>query len=92
MKLVIWPLEIQPKLLRALQERRVRPVGADKEVPFHARLITATHRDLEAMVREGLFREDLYYRVNVIKLEVPPLRDRGADVLELAARILARSG
>jgi two-component system response regulator HydG len=85
------PLEIQPKLLRALQERRVRPVGADKEVPFHARLITATHRDLEAMVREGLFREDLYYRVNVIKLEVPPLRDRGADVLELAARILARS-
>jgi two-component system response regulator HydG len=82
------PMTLQPKLLRALQERRVRPVGGAAVVGFDARIIAATNRDLEAMVEEGSFREDLYFRVNVIHLEVPPLRDRGNDVLVLAQRFL----
>jgi two-component system response regulator HydG len=81
-------MTLQPKLLRALQERRVRPVGGATEVAFDARIIAATNRDLEAMVEEGSFREDLYFRINVIHLEVPPLRDRGNDVLLLAQRFL----
>ena len=84
------PLDIQPKLLRALQERKVRPIGSNVEVGFTARLITATNRDLEAAVAEKRFREDLYYRLNVISVVVPSLRDRGGDVVELAARFLAR--
>ena len=90
------PLDVQPKLLRALQERKVRPVGSNIEVPFDARLVTATNRDLEREIEDNRFREDLYYRVNVVKVELPPLRDRGGDVLELAAHFLgqlsARSG
>jgi two-component system response regulator HydG len=84
------PLEVQPKLLRALQERTVRPVGSNAEIPFSARLVVATNRNLEQDVREKRFREDLYYRINVIKVELPPLRERGNDVIELAARFLAR--
>jgi len=83
------PLAVQPKLLRALQERTVRPLGADAEVPFDARIVAATHRDLEAEVAAGRFREDLFYRVNVVRLDVPPLRARGEDVLLLARRFLA---
>ena len=86
------PLDMQVKLLRALQERKVRPVGANAEVAFDARIITATHRDLEADIRAERFREDLYYRINVVRLEVPPLRDRGNDVLELAAHFLRMAG
>lgn len=78
------PLGLQPKLLRALQERRVRPVGSTTEVPFAARVVTATNRDLELEVSQGRFREDLYFRLNVIELHLPPLRARGNDVLLLA--------
>jgi len=82
------PLDLQPKLLRALEERQVRPVGGTSEVPFDVRLIAATNRDLESAVMEGLFREDLYYRLNVINIEMPPLRSRGADILLLARHFI----
>ncbi len=84
------PLAIQAKLLRALQDRTVRPLGSDKEVAFDARIVSATHRDLETRVSEGLFREDLYYRLNVLQVELPPLRARGSDVLVLANSYLKR--
>jgi two-component system response regulator AtoC len=78
------PLTMQPKLLRALQERVVRPVGGDLEIPYQARIITASNRDLEAEVEARHFREDLFYRINVVRIDVPPLRVRGSDVLFLA--------
>jgi two-component system response regulator HydG len=78
------PLGLQPKLLRALQERKVRPLGAESEVTFDARIIAATNRDLETAVEERRFREDLFYRINVITVQLPPLRARGNDVLVLA--------
>ncbi len=84
------PLTTQVKVLRALQERKVRPVGTTDEVPFDVRLISATHQDLEAMVEEGRFRRDLYFRVDVVRLEMPPLRAREGDVLLLARRLLDR--
>lgn len=82
------PLSLQPKLLRALEERTVRPVGSSKEETFNVRLITATNSDLESRVEEGLFRDDLFYRINVIQLKVPPLRLRGTDILILADRFI----
>jgi two-component system response regulator HydG len=82
------PLGLQPKLLRALQQRTVRPVGADAEVPFDVRLVAATNVDLEAAVEAGNFREDLFFRIAVIPVEVPPLRRRGNDVLLLAQRFI----
>src|SRR5690606_2490159 len=85
------PLGMQPKILRSLQERRVRPVGGNTEVPFDARLITATNRDLETEVAERRFREDLYYRINVVRIEVPPLRARGNDILLLAQHFIERA-
>jgi two-component system response regulator HydG len=84
------PMEMQVKLLRVLQERRVRPVGGDDEVAFKARVITATNRDLEHEVAEHRFREDLFYRVNVVPIAVPPLRDRAGDILLLAQHFLRR--
>ncbi|MBA3500290.1 MAG: sigma-54-dependent Fis family transcriptional regulator, partial [Deltaproteobacteria bacterium] len=81
-------LVLQPKLLRALQERKVRPVGGDSEIVFDVRLVTATNRDLEEMVEDKRFREDLYYRINVIHIPLPPLRARGGDVLLLAQHML----
>ncbi|HEX4514027.1 MAG TPA: sigma-54 dependent transcriptional regulator [Polyangiaceae bacterium] len=84
------PAGMQAKLLRALQERRVRPVGSDTEVEFDARIITATHRDLETEVNEKKFREDLFYRINVVRIHVPPLRARGNDTLMLAQRFLEK--
>ena len=77
------PLSLQPKLLRVLEERKVRPVGSSKEVPFDVRLISATHRDLQDAIVQNQFREDLYFRLNVIQLALPALRSRGNDVLLL---------
>lgn len=78
------PASMQVKLLRALEENRLRPVGSDREVPFNVRVLAATHRDLETAVEEERFRQDLFYRINVIQLHLPPLRARGTDVLMLA--------
>ena len=83
---------MQVKLLRVIQEKKVRPVGASKEESVDVRILSATHRDLAKMVASGEFREDLYYRINVIELRVPALRNRGDDVLLLADHILARLG
>jgi DNA-binding NtrC family response regulator len=80
----------QIKLLRALQERCVRPVGGEKEVPFDARIITATNRDLESDVAQHRFREDLYYRVNVVRVNAPPLRARANDILLIAQAYIER--
>ena len=82
------PLGLQPKLLRVIQERTVRPVGSDDEVPIDVRVIAATHRALDEMVDQERFRGDLLYRLDVIRLDVPPLRDRGTDVLVLAQSFL----
>jgi two-component system response regulator HydG len=84
------PLGLQAKLLRALEQRAARPVGGSAEVPFDARIIAATNRDLEQAVEEGRIREDFYYRVTVITIELPPLRARGGDVLLLAQHFLER--
>jgi DNA-binding NtrC family response regulator len=84
------PLEMQAKLLRSLQERRVRPVGSNDEVAFDARIIAATNRDLDEEVYEKRFREDLYYRINVVRIDLPPLRERAGDVLDLAQYFLAQ--
>jgi DNA-binding NtrC family response regulator len=84
------PLALQPKLLRALQERKVRPVGSDEEISFDARVVTATNRDLESAVDENRFREDLFFRINVIHVALPPLRARGGDVLLLAQHFVDR--
>ncbi len=84
------PAAMQVKLLRALEENRLRPVGSDREVPFNVRVIAATHRDLETAVEEERFRADLFYRINVIQLHLPPLRARGTDVLLLAKHFVER--
>ncbi len=83
------PLEMQPKLLRCLEQKTVRPVGGKAEQPFDVRLITATNRDLETEVEARRFREDLYYRINVLEITIPSLRTRGTDVLMLANHFLA---
>ncbi|MGB5256378.1 MAG: sigma-54 dependent transcriptional regulator, partial [Woeseiaceae bacterium] len=84
------PLAMQVKLLRVIQEKKVRPVGASAEESVDVRILSATHRDLARMVADDEFREDLYYRINVIELHVPTLRERGDDVLLLADFILDR--
>jgi DNA-binding NtrC family response regulator len=82
------PVALQPKLLRALEERRIRPVGSDEESSVDVRVIAATNRDLESAVEHGRFREDLFYRLNVIQVDVPPLRSRGTDTILLALHFL----
>jgi serine/threonine-protein kinase PknK len=84
-------LPLQVKLLRVLSEGRVRPLGGTRELPVDARVVAATHRNLRARVAEGSFREDLFYRLSVIELVVPPLRERSEDVLPIAEALLARS-
>ena len=84
------PLPMQSKLLRAIQERLVRPVGAVAELPVNVRLLSATHRDLGADVLTGRFRQDLYYRLNVIQIRVPPLRERIGDLPDICEHVLAR--
>ena len=84
------PLSMQVKLLRAIQEKRIRPVGSDAETDIDVRLISATHKDLQKAVNEGEFRSDLFYRLNVIDLHMPSLRDRPEDIALLAEHILER--
>ena len=84
------PLDLQSKLLRALQEKEIRPVGSTQRVPIHARILAATNRDLPAMVEQGRFRKDLYFRLNVVNVKLPSLRERRADVPVLAAHFLDR--
>jgi len=81
---------MQVKLLRVIQEKTVRPIGQTEELPVDVRILSATHKNLEKLVSQGEFREDLYYRINVIEVQVPPLRERGDDVLILSEHILAR--
>jgi two-component system response regulator PilR (NtrC family) len=84
------PLHMQVKLLRVIQEKTVRPVGEQREMPIDARILSATHKNLAELVAQAKFREDLYYRINVIELRVPPLRERSEDIPELAAAIVNR--
>ena len=84
------PLDLQSKLLRALQEKEVRPVGATHSVPISARVLAATNRDLALMVEQGRFRKDLYFRLNVVNLRIPPLRERREDIPVLAQHFLER--
>ena len=84
------PMAMQVKLLRAIQEKAVRPLGSQREEPIDVRLLCATHKDLAAEVAQGHFRQDLFYRINVIELQVPPLRERREDLPLLIRHILAR--
>ena len=84
------PLHMQVKLLRVIQEKTVRPVGEQREQPIDVRVLSATHKNLGALVQAGKFREDLYYRINVIDIHVPPLREHASDIPDLAATLLRR--
>ena len=84
------PLPMQVKLLRAIQEKAIRPIGSQQEIPVDVRILSATHRNLAAEVDKGTFRQDLYYRINVIELKVPSLKDRQEDIPVLAAHLLER--
>ena len=84
------PLNLQVKLLRAIQEKKIRRVGEQHEIPVDVRLLSATHKELAKMVEEGSFRQDLYYRINVIELNLPPLRARASDIPQIATHLLAR--
>ena len=86
------PLHLQVKLLRVIQEKTVRPIGEQREQPIDVRVLSATHKHLGALVAAGRFREDLYYRINVIELHVPALREHAGDIPELAAALLLRLG
>jgi transcriptional regulator with PAS, ATPase and Fis domain len=81
---------MQCKLLRALQEKEIHRIGGHKSIPVDVRIISATHRDLEKMVEEGTFRQDLFYRLNVVKIEIPPLRERNDDIELLSGKLLEK--
>jgi DNA-binding NtrC family response regulator len=83
------PIALQPKLLRAIEAREVRPLGSDRTVPFEARVLAATHRRLDTMIADGTFREDLFYRLNVLRIQLPPLRERPEDIPPLVRDLLA---
>lgn len=84
------PLSMQVKLLRAVQEKRIRPVGSDHEIDVDFRIISASHQDLDALVQQGRFRQDLFFRIHVMDLILPPLRERGSDILLLAQHFIHR--
>jgi len=84
------PFTVQAKLLRAIQEKKIRPIGSTQEIPVDVRILSATHQDLEELVKIGSFRQDLLYRIKVVELRVPPLRERVEDIQLLATKILAR--
>jgi two-component system response regulator PilR (NtrC family) len=84
------PMHMQVKLLRVIQEKAVRPIGARQEVPVDVRILSATHKNLARLVEQGAFRQDLYYRINVIEVRVPPLRERRSDIPQLSGRFLDR--
>ena len=84
------PVDLQAKLLRAIQEREIKPVGAVERRPFDVRIIAATNRDLEACIRAGTFRQDLYFRLNVVQIKLPPLRERKTDIPFLVASFLEK--
>ncbi|SDX84580.1 sigma-54-dependent transcriptional regulator [Citreimonas salinaria] len=85
------PDQLQAALLRVLEDRRVRPVGAEREMPFDLRFCFATNADLDAAIAEGRFRADLYHRINVVRIDMPPLADRSEDIVELAALFMTQS-
>jgi two-component system response regulator HydG len=84
------PLDLQAKILRVLQEKEIRPVGSTKQVPINVRILAATNRDLEQAVAQGAFRRDLYFRLNVLNLRIPPLRERRQDIPALVSYFLER--
>ncbi len=84
------PMQMQVKLLRVIQEKAVRPIGSDTEIPVDVRILSATHKDLAAQVAQNNFRQDLFYRIHVIELRVPPLRERREDIAQLVTHMLAR--
>jgi len=86
------PVELQAKLLRALQEKEIRPLGSNERQPIQARIIAATNRNLEEAIQKGSFRQDLYFRLNVVSLAVPPLRERKGDIARLVQHFLAQHG
>jgi DNA-binding NtrC family response regulator len=84
------PFDLQAKLLRALQEREIKPIGSNERVQLHARVIAATNRDLESSIRGGTFRQDLYFRLNVVQIKLPPLRERRGDIPLLVTALLEK--
>ena len=84
------PVDLQAKLLRSIQEREIRPVGSTKRIPINVRILAATNRDLEQAVAQGTFRRDLYFRLNVLSLKIPPLRERRQDIPLLTGHFLER--
>jgi two-component system response regulator HydG len=85
------PVDLQSKLLRAIQEKEIRPVGSTRRIPINVRILAATNRDLEHAVTEGAFRRDLYFRLNVLSLRIPPLRERREDIPLLIAHFMERA-